>query len=258
MAGGTAPARFRSRQIEGVVDLWSLPLRYVSVINDHLCIGATATLSDLVRSDTVRAWAGGALHAAASKAGSTPLRSMITAGGNLAGLYPWSDLPPVLLVLDAKVRIAGPAGPELSVDQLVAAHPSKLLGHESLLTEIVVPPCRPEAASVFFKMGESEFDYSWLDVAVLVEMEGSRCRRCRLAIGAIETRCRRLPQVEELVTGSELDQDTAAAAASLAAQQVTPVADPRSSREYRRDLLQTWCRRLLLQARDQSIAGGGS
>jgi carbon-monoxide dehydrogenase medium subunit len=258
MAGGTAPARFRSRQIDGIVDLWSLPLRYVSVINDHLCIGATATLSDLVRSETVRTWAGGALHAAAGKAGSTPLRSMITAGGNLAGLYPWSDLPPVLLVLDAKVRIAGPAGPELTVDQLVAEHPSRLLGHESIVTEIVVPPDRPEAASVFFKMGESAVDYSWLDVAVLVEMEEGRCTHCRVAIGAIETRCRRLTQVEELVTGSELDEDTAADAARLAAELVSPVADPRSSQEYRRDLLQTWCRRLLLQARDQSLVGGGS
>jgi CO/xanthine dehydrogenase FAD-binding subunit len=164
----------------------------------------------------------------------------------------------VLLVLDANVRIAGPAGPELTVDQLVAEHPSRLLGHESILTEIVVPPPQPEAVAVFFKMGESEVDYSWLDVAVLVEMEGSRCRRCRVAIGAIETRCRRLTEVEELVTGSELDEATAAAAARLAAELVTPLADPRSSQEYRRHLLQTWCRRLLLQARDRSIRGGGA
>jgi carbon-monoxide dehydrogenase medium subunit len=258
MAGGTAPALFRSRQVEGAVDLWPLPLRYISVTDGQLCIGATTTLSDLERTQVVRSWATGALATAAGCAGSTPLRNMITAGGNLAGLYPWSDLPPVLLVLDARARVAGSAGPELTVAELVARHPSQVLGHDSIITEIVIPPCPETAAAVFHKSSESAVDYSWLDLAVLVEMEGGRCRTCRLAISAIEARCRRLPEVEELVTGGELDEAAATAAGELAARLVTPLADPRVSQDYRRHLLQVWCRRLLLQARDLATGAGGA
>ena len=80
----------------------------------ELHIGATATMADLAGSELARTWAGGALAAAAAAAGSTPLRNLITAGGNLASLYPWSDLPPALLVVDARVHLAGPAGPEIT------------------------------------------------------------------------------------------------------------------------------------------------
>ncbi len=257
IAGGTASSLFKAREITGLVDLWSLPLRYIRAADGQLRIGATTTLADLVRSDAVAAWAGGALATAAAAAASTPLRNMITVGGNLAGLYPWSDLPPVLLVLDAVAKIAGPAGPELAVAELVASHPSRVLGSASLITEIVLPAQPAGTATAFVKFAESAVDYSWLDIAVLVEMHGKVCRRCRVAVGAIESRCRRLPEVEALLVGAELDETTATAAAQRAAEVVKPLPDHRSGQRYRSDLLRTLCRRVLLAARDQSRPPGG-
>jgi CO/xanthine dehydrogenase FAD-binding subunit len=257
MAGGTATSLFRSTRVEGIVDLWSLPLRYCREEGGELRIGATATMADLERSPAARAWAGGALAEAAGAAASTPLRNLITVGGNLAALYPWSDLPPLLLALGARARIAGPAGPELAVEELVARHPSKLLGHASLVTEVVVPALPPGAAAAFTKFGVSAVDYAWVSVACLVAMEGGVCRRCRLAVGAVEARCRRLPEVEELVVGAALDEERARAAGRLAAEVVRPIPDPRASEEYRRHLLAVVVGRTLLRARERAESGGG-
>jgi len=255
MAGGTAGSLFRSSDIRAIVDLWSLPTRYVRTVDAQLSIGATATLGDLVRSPEVREWAGGALWEAARSAASTPLRNLITAGGNLAALYPWSNLPPALLALDARVRIAGEAGPELGIDELVSHHPLKVLGPDSLITEIRVPDYARGEASAFMKFGLSRVDYTWLDVAALVRMEGSACQRCRLAVGGVEPRCRRLREVEELVEGCTLDEELASRAGELAASVVEPIHDSRCSEQYKRQLVRTQCARVLLEARNRAAGG---
>jgi carbon-monoxide dehydrogenase medium subunit len=252
MAGGTAMSLFRSSELRGVVDLWSLPLREIRVDEEGLRLGATVTLGDLVRSEVAQGWAGGAVGEAAGSAASTPVRNLITVGGNLAVLYPWSSLPPVLLVLDARVAIAGDAGPAARVEELVARHPSHTLGGDSLLTEIVVPRCPPRAAATYLKFGESAVSYSWLDVAAFVEMDGATCRRCRLAVGAVEPRCRRLHAVESAVAGAELDETAARSAGELAAVEVDPIHDSRFSREYRLQLVRVQVARALLEARDRA------
>lgn len=255
IAGGTATSAFRSREVEGVLDLWSLPLRFVRRDSSGLRLGATATFGDLVRSDVVRGFAGGALAEAAGRAASTPLRNLITVGGNLAGLYPWSDLPPVLLVLAARAEIAGPAGPGLGVGELVEHHPSKRLGHHSLLTGVVVPEPPASSAAAFLKQGESVFDYGLVDVAAWVDVDGRVCRGCRLAVGAVEPRCRRLPEVERLLVGQALDGERAAAAGRLAAELVRPSADARASEGYRRQLVSVLVARALLEAGRRARGG---
>lgn len=255
IAGGTATSAFRSREVEGVLDLWSLPLRFVRRDGVGLHLGATATFGDLVRSDVVRGFAGGALAEAAGRAASTTLRNLITVGGNLAGLYPWSDLPPVLLVLGARAEIAGPAGPGLAVEELVEHHPSKRLGHHSLLTGVVVPEPPATSAAAFLKQGESAFDYGLVDVAAWVDLDGRVCRGCRLAVGAVEPRCRRLPEVERLLAGQTLDGERAAAAGRLAAESVRPSADARASEGYRRHLVSVLVARALLEAGRRACGG---
>jgi len=258
MAGGTATALFRSPKVTGILDLWSLPLRSIEEDGEGLRIGATTTLGELDRSPLVRRWAGGGLWEAARAAASTPLRNLITAGGNVAGLYPWSDLPPALLVLDARVQLAGPAGPELRLEDLVVEkHPSSVLGNSSLLTEIVLPMPPPGAGSAFLKFAQSAVEYSWLDVAAYLEMEGDRCRSCRFAVGAIEPRCRRLRKVEALVSGSRLGPETLDRAGEAAASEVKPTRDARAGEAYRRTLTATLARRALLEAARRATSGGG-
>jgi CO/xanthine dehydrogenase FAD-binding subunit len=256
MAGGTAQSLFRSREVHTVVDLWSVPLRGMRVDGGELVIGATTTMGDLARSEAVRGWAGGALWEAARAVASTPLRNLITAGGNLASLYPWANLPPALLALDARVGIAGGEAHDMAVGELVEHHPSKVLGHDALITEIRVPRWPDGTASAFLKHGLSRVDYTWLDVAATVELDGGRCRSCRLAVGGVEPRCRRLTEVEDLVEAATLDEEVARQAGELAACSVDPIHDPRFSKDYRRQLVATQCQRALLAARDR--VGGGA
>lgn len=258
MAGGTATAIFRSPKVKGIVDLWPLPLRHIRQNNGGLVIGATSTMSDLARSTEVRAPGREALGEAAGAVGSSLLRNLITIGGNLVAPYPWADLPPALMVLAAQLAIAGGDLERIPVEEFVSEGPGKRLGKGALVTEVLVPASPASSGSAFIKFAESAVAYSWVDVAVWLRLEGTVCAGCRVAIGAIEPRPRRLPQVEAALEGVELTEESARAAGDLAAKAVQPSHDPRASEEYKRHCLSVLCRRAILNARDRALHGSRS
>ena len=254
IAGGTATSLFKRHQIEGVVDLWSLPLRSIEAGPGELRLGATSTLAELERSPHVQQWARGGLWEAACAAASTPLRNLITVGGNLVGLYPWSDLPVALLVLDAKVTVAGLEA-SLSVEELVAGPPANLLPKGSLVTEISVPAATGATGSAYVTFAESGFAYAWASVAACVEVSDGVSTRCRVAIGAVEPRARRLHEVEDTVIGSPESAELMERVRSVARDQVQPIADPRASADYRRHLTGVLCQRAVAAAFTRATGG---
>jgi carbon-monoxide dehydrogenase medium subunit len=254
IAGGTATSLFKRRHIEGLIDLWSLPLRRIEVTTDELRLGATSTLADLERSAHAQQWAGGALWEAAAAAGSTPLRNLITVGGNLVGLYPWSDLPVALMVLDARITTAGPEA-TMPVETVIEGPPASVLPSGSLVTEITVPACAASCGSAYVTFAESRFAYAWASAAAAVDVENGVLTRCRVAIGAVEPRPRRLADVENAVTGAAASPELLDSIATMASQAVQPMADARASVDYRRHLTGVLCRRAVAAAVQRASKG---
>ncbi len=247
MAGGTATSLFKRHQIEGIVDLWSVPLRRIEVSSSALRLGATSTMGDLERSPHVQQWAGGALWEAACAVASTPLRNLITVGGNLVGLYPWSDLPVALIVLGATATVAGP-DTEYTVEEMVAGPPAHVLPPGALLTGVTVPTPAARCGSAYETFAESKFAYAWVNAAAAIELDNGVCRRCQVAIGAVEPRARRLGEIETFVRGSECSPELLSEVAAAAAAAVDPIADARASADYRRNLTGVLCRRAVERA----------
>jgi carbon-monoxide dehydrogenase medium subunit len=252
IAGGTAVSSFRSSRVTQLVDLWGLPLDGIAVDGGALHIGALATLSRIERGELVRGPVWGVLAEAAGSAASTPLRNLITIGGNLAGLVPWADMPGVLLALDAEVLIAGPAGPSRPIGELLAGRPAQVLGRDSLITGFRIP-ASPGSGAAFRKFGLSAVDYAWVDVAVFVTLRDGVCETCRFVVSGVEARPRRLEAVEALVQGAVIDEELARRAGRLAAEEVRPRRDPRADAGYRRELTSALGRRMLLEAARRAV-----
>jgi carbon-monoxide dehydrogenase medium subunit len=141
------------------------------------------------------------------------------------------------------------------VEELVRRHPSRILGTASLLTRLAVP--RPAAGSgaAFAKYGTSRFDYTLVDVAACLRLVDGVCERARVAVGGIVPRCRRLTEAEAVLEGRELDAEAARAAGEKAAEVVTPIADPRASADYRRELLRVAVVRVVEEAGARASGG---
>jgi CO/xanthine dehydrogenase FAD-binding subunit len=106
-----------------VVDIGRIPeLRGISRSGDTIRIGALTTHAEIAASADVQK-AAPALAEAAGMIGDPAVRSRGTIGGNIAHADPASDLPTVLVALDARVVVVGPSGERtIAADGILHRH----------------------------------------------------------------------------------------------------------------------------------------
>jgi carbon-monoxide dehydrogenase medium subunit len=246
IAGGTGLVPMADRRARVLVDLSRAGLDGIALDGDTVRLGATATLTAVVRARAVAEAGLDALLEAAGAAASRRLRNQITIGGNLVGLYPWSDPVPALLALGATARVRSAAGTrDVPLDELVAKHPSKLLQPGELVTEIRLPRAAAHTGSAFLKFARSAVDYALCDAAAWLRLDGKVIREARVAVGALRALPARLVAAEKALVGQAPDPATLVAAAAAGAAEAEVTADFRASVEYRRELCGVLVRRVL-------------
>ena len=213
-------------------------LSYIRDSGDHVAIGALARHCDVATSDLL-AQECAVLASVAGQVGDPQVRHRGTLGGSIAHADPASDLPAVLLALDATVVARGSAGErtiptsELFVDFLQTS-----LRPDELLTEVRVP-----------KTGAGGFAYEkfnrraqdWATVgAVAIRTNGS----ARVALVNMSSRPVRAVGVEAALAGGSSIAD----AAEHAAEGTEPPDDLNATPEYRAHLARVLVRRALESA----------
>ncbi|MFX1284031.1 MAG: FAD binding domain-containing protein [Promethearchaeota archaeon] len=241
IAGGTHLATSKNRTISNFVDITRLGLNYIKKDQKFARVGSTTTITEIIESPIIRKIGNGILTEACQLIGDTPLRNVITLGGNIAGTYPWVGLPVVLLVLDSEIVIRNLGG----IRKVSAKDYFKgdKLHKGEIITEVVFP-FRDNYFCRYEKFSLTTVDYSWLTMAFAAKKENGIIVDPRLAVSRI-TKAQRVIQVEEFLKGkslSNLDIDTAV---TTLRQSINIVADYRSSKSYREHLLGLLFRRML-------------
>ena len=184
-------------------------------------IGAATTITDVARHLNLAARYP-VLVAAARRLGSEQIRNVATVGGTLCRAAPCADLAP------------GPGETGLAPGEVLAA--VRLHGP------------RPGAVGRFLKKGRVRMDLALASVALLLEADGTRCRRIRIAAGSVAPTPLRLRPVEALLEGADVTDAVLQEAAALAAETVRPITDIRSTESYRRRIVGVYVKRGILQA----------
>jgi len=209
-------------------------LNYVREQEGFICIGATATHSQVASSELMRMAPG--VVDAVSRIGSPQIRNRGSVAGNLCNASPAADSAPPLLVYDAEVRIASSGETAIiPLQELFAGPKINCLEPNELVTEIRFP-VPPESSSSSFKRiaRRRAFTLSVASAAAYVEMDGGVCSEARVAFGSVADTPVRAPEVEELLNGNTLDDETISMAAMAAKRSVSPVTDIRGTAAYRR------------------------
>ncbi len=232
-----------------IVDLNNVAeLNYVREEDGFICIGATATHSQVAASELMRK--APAVVDAVSRIGSVQIRNRGSITGNLCNASPAADSAPPLLVYDAEVEIVSSGDTAiLPLPELFAGPKINSLEPNELVTGIRFP-VPPESSSSSFKRiaRRKAFTLSVVSAAAYVEMDGGVCTEARVAFGSVAETPIRAPRVEELLTGEEMDGQTISEAAEAANQSVAPVTDMRGTAEYRRDMCGVLLKRALYTA----------
>ena len=118
-------------------------LSYVTDAGDSVAIGALTRHHELATSDLLERECG-VIAAVAAEIGDPQVRHRGTIGGSVAHGDPASDLPAVLLALDATLTAAGPAGERtIAAADLFVDFLETSLAPDEMLTEIRVPKTGP-------------------------------------------------------------------------------------------------------------------
>ena len=167
-----------------LIDIGRIPeLRGISRQGDLIRIGALATHAELAASADLRRTAP-ALADAAAMVGDPAVRNRGTIGGNIAHADPASDLPTVLVALDARMVASGPGGERtIPAGEFFTGIMTTALTEEEILTAIQVPASSPGQGSAYEKFAHPASRYAVLGVAACIIVANGTCRAARIALG---------------------------------------------------------------------------
>ena len=213
-------------------------LSYVRDGGDHIAIGALTRHRDLETSDLLAASCG-VLRGVAAEVGDNQVRHRGTIGGSVAHGDPASDLPAVLLALDATLVARGPGG-EREIDAATFFHGflETALSCDELLVEIRVPKTGPGGWS-YQKFNRRAQD--WAIVGALAVRTDMSTRVALVNMGSTPLRA-------STVESALAEGASPADAAAHAAVGTEPPADLHASTTYRAHLATVLVRRALEQS----------
>jgi carbon-monoxide dehydrogenase medium subunit len=219
----------------------------------ELIAGATVTLRELARSEMIRR-PYPALAYAAGQVGNPRVRAVATLGGALAHSDARQDVPPILYALDARVRIAGPAGArEIPVAGFHTGFMETVLAEGELVTHVVIPAVAGRRAAYARFTPGSDDDYPTVSAAAsVVRGPDGRVTSAIMALGGAGP----VPLLVRAAAGlagtvpRAAEIEAVAAAAEAAAD---PSSDQRGSAAYKKAMAREWAGRVLRACLD---AGG--
>ncbi len=183
------------------------------------------------------------------------VRNVATLGGHLAHADPHSDLPPVLIALDARLVLAGARGERtVPVEGFTTGLYETACKGDELIVEAAIPPLGRKRAAYLKCTTRSADDWPALGVAVAWEDSGGTVASPRVVLGAATERPTRLEAAEATIAGRALDDGAAARAGEAAADEAPVVGDSRGSVAYKKHLVKVYVVRALRAARDRGGA----
>jgi aerobic carbon-monoxide dehydrogenase medium subunit len=238
--------KLRLANPERLVDIGRLAeLRGVRRLDDgRMAIGALTTYSELAESPARHY---GLLGDALPDIGDVQVRNRGTVGGSVAHCDPASDLPAVLLALDAEIVARSKRGEKIyAADGFFTGAFTTALADDELITELRLPGPRDDAGSAYASLSQRASGYSIVGVAAVVIKEGgSAITKAAIALTGVGDAPYRARAVEEALLGNEGTAESIATAAAHATDGVTVSGDIHADTEYRTAMAAVYTKRAI-------------
>lgn len=254
LAGGHSllPAmNLRLAHPDALIDLGRVAeLRGIQRENGKLRIGAMTTYVTVASSD--ESHLPEALRDAVGGIGDPQVRNRGTVGGNVSHADPGSDLPTVMLALNAIFNMIGPNGArQVAASNFFVGLFETALQADELLVSVDVPSEGSGKGSAYAKFENPASRYAMVGAAatLTVDLTG-KCTAASVAVGGLTSRATAAPSVSAALVGDRLSSDSihAAAAAVLHDLGADISGDMHASAEYRRQMAPVMVERALLRA----------
>ena len=184
-------------------------------------------------------------------------RNWGTIGGNLAHGEPAGCVAPVLIALNATVKLANKERERsVPIEDFTLDYFETVLEEDELLLEIQVPVMPLKTAVVYEKFNIIKNDMGIVSVAASITLDddGLKCEDARIALGGAASTPVRAKEAEKLVIGEKLADDLLIQVGKTASEEAEPVDDIHATEAYRRHLVEALTKKMVKQAWEQAKA----
>ena len=179
------------------------------------------------------------------------IRNRGTIGGSLAHADPASELPAVMVALNARFKVQSQneerwvAASDFFVDLFTTD-----LAPEELLTAIEVPALPEKAGYAFKEIARRHGDFALVGVAAVATLDDTgKCEQCRIVLMSVGNGPVQAAVAEQVLTGEKPTAKTIAEAAAIVAEKdIDPPADMHASSDFRRHLAKVLTEQALITA----------
>ncbi len=231
----------------------------ISQTNGFIEIGTCTTFTDLLRAPLIARYFP-ALIECSAQMGAVAIQNRATVGGNIISASPAADSPPVLMALGAKVRLVATSGSrDIPLSEFYTGYRQTVKRADELLHTVLLPIPSPAAKQVFYKVAtRSALAIAKVSLAASAEIDSAAAiTNPLLSAGSVAAVPVLLPKTQRFLasgpaSGEDIAMtraraDFAAEAGRIAAAEVKPIDDVRSTARYRQMVVGELVRRFVQQ-----------
>ncbi|UJF20084.1 xanthine dehydrogenase small subunit [Vibrio sp. SS-MA-C1-2] len=185
---------------------------------------------------------------------SLQVRNQGTIGGNIANASPIGDMPPILLSLDAEVKLRqGDKARTIPLSEYFITYKVTSLKESEFIEEIVIPKPEENANFNVYKLSKRlDDDISAVCGAFNLHIENNKIVRARIAFGGMAGIPQRAVNCEKILTGASWSNETIEKGMAALKTDFKPLDDFRASSEYRTLTSINMLRRYFIELNNQN------
>lgn len=185
-------------------------------------------------------------------------RNWGTIGGNLCHGDPAGDPAPVLIALDAKLKLRSLSGERIiAIEEFSKDILEVDLNPDEMLIEIQVPGKKSHTGIAHEKLMVMQGDAGIVGAAVSITLKPGEgvCEDARVVLSNAASVPLRVKEVEKRLIGKRINDDLLAEVGTLASIAADPPSDVHASAEYRREMVKVFVRRAAAKALERAKKG---
>jgi aerobic carbon-monoxide dehydrogenase medium subunit len=244
--------RFRLAQPSRLIDIGRLSeLKGITEHRRGARIGALTSYREVLESDLIRERF--PLIAEATEGiGDLQVRNRGTIGGGLAHADPASDMPAIMVALDATFNLRSKRGKRsVPAREFFQGPFSTALAEDELFVEVLLPPLPRGAGTAYVSFNQAASGYSLVAAAAVIARSRKTVNHAVVALTGLADVARRVSAADQLV-GTKGEPDAISRVAAAAPEGLEIQGDVHAPAVYRRHLVTVATRDALTRALERA------
>jgi xanthine dehydrogenase small subunit len=186
---------------------------------------------------------------------SLPIKNWATIGGNIANASPIGDMPPVLIALDAKLKLRKGADSRIiNLEDFFITYKKTVIQQGEFIESIIIPKPNGNQRLITHKMSKRyEDDISAVCMAINISSKNNKPESFKIAFGGMSGIPQRSKKLEDFLLKHWQNDDIASLSYKVLNEEFSPFTDVRASSEYRLQVSANLVKKTILMYLGESI-----